>query len=142
VARRRTYKYKKRKSRTAPTVERKAKSLQSCWRQATNRTGTLTIADAKAIINDPPECPYCHQKPHYKQLSIDHIQPRSREGSSQPENLVFCCKTCNLSKGDLTGTEFKALMDFLSKWPLMKESVLGRLRAGGAVYGRRKRRGN
>jgi 5-methylcytosine-specific restriction endonuclease McrA len=134
---RRAYKYKRPSG--APTVARKAKSLQSCWRTATNRQGTLTIAEAKEIISDPPVCPYCNKKPHYKQLSIDHIQPRSRDGSSEADNLVFCCKVCNLSKGDLTGEEFKALMEFLSQWPVMKESVLGRLRAGGAAYGRRRR---
>jgi 5-methylcytosine-specific restriction endonuclease McrA len=137
--RRRTAKYRKPSRSGARTTESKAKSLQSSWRKATDRTGSLTIAEAKVIINDPPTCPYCQKPPHWRNISIDHIQPRSREGSSEQDNLVFCCKSCNLAKGNLTGEEFKALMAFLEDWPVMKESVLIRLRAGGAALRGRKR---
>jgi 5-methylcytosine-specific restriction endonuclease McrA len=101
--------------------------------------GTLPMKDAKAIVADPPICPYCDKKIPYREISIDHVEARSRGGSSAPENLVYCDRRCNQAKGNLNGTEFKALMAFLNEWPAMKESVLGRLIAGGARYGRRRR---
>jgi 5-methylcytosine-specific restriction endonuclease McrA len=99
----------------------------------------LTIADAKGIINSPPTCPYCHRDPHWNELSFDHVQPRSREGPDEATNLVVCCRTCNMEKGNLTGEEFKLLLQFLADHPVMKESILLRLRAGGAALRRRRR---
>src|SRR5688572_1148366 len=94
-------KYKKPRRGTAKTIEAKARSMQSSWRKYTK--STLTIKDAKAIINNPPACPYCHRDPHWNELSFDHIQPSSREGTGDPSNLIICCRTCNMEKGNLTG---------------------------------------
>ena len=140
MKRRRTYKYRKARRGAAKTPESKARSLQSSWRQATDRTGTLTIKDAKKIVADPPMCPYCGKVIPYREISIDHIQPRSKGGASEPANLVYCDRRCNQAKGNLNGTEFKLLMAFLDAHPAIKESVMSRLIAGGAAWGRRRRR--
>ena len=119
----------------------KAKSLQSSWRKATDRKGTMPIDEARKIVADPPDCPYCLKKIHYKEISIDHIEARSRGGSSEPSNLVMTCRRCNTAKGDLSGVEFRALMEFLNaQSAVMRDSILSRLIAGGARYGRRRRR--
>jgi hypothetical protein len=34
------------------------------------------------------------------ELTIDHFQPRSRGGSDDPANWVYCCHACNEFKGD------------------------------------------
>jgi len=34
------------------------------------------------------------------ELTLDHVIPRSRGGSSTWENLVACCHTCNRRKGN------------------------------------------
>lgn len=34
------------------------------------------------------------------QLTIDHLQPWSRGGKSNLENLIYCCARCNQYKGD------------------------------------------
>jgi 5-methylcytosine-specific restriction endonuclease McrA len=34
-------------------------------------------------------------------LTIDHVIPRSRGGTSEWENIVACCAPCNRRKGDL-----------------------------------------
>ena len=132
------YKYRRRK----PISEiAKARSMQGAWRKGTNRTETLSIDDAKEIIKTPPTCQYCLLPIPWQELSLDHVIPKSRGGESVPSNLVWTDKRCNLTKGDLNDTEFKALMKFLNRHPKMKESVMGRLRAGGAVYGRRRTSG-
>src|SRR3990167_4595457 len=115
MARRKYYKkkYKKPSRRSAKDEPSKARSLQGAYRKATDKTGTLSMADARKIVSNPPDCPYCKLKIPWRDISIDHIQPRSKDGASAKENLVYCDKTCNMAKGDLSGPEFMALMEFL-----------------------------
>jgi hypothetical protein len=42
-------------------------------------------------------CIYCGSK---RDLTLDHILPRSRNGPDSPDNAVWVCKSCNSSKGD------------------------------------------
>ena len=44
-------------------------------------------------------------------LTIDHVVPRSRGGTSEWENIVACCAPCNRRKGDrlLSGAGMKLL---------------------------------
>lgn len=42
-------------------------------------------------------CIYCGKK---KDLTLEHILPRSRGGPDIADNAVFVCKSCNSSKGD------------------------------------------
>lgn len=46
---------------------------------------------------DRGECQYCGSK---KQLTIDHVIPRSKGGKSNWINLVTACHRCNVVKGD------------------------------------------
>ena len=46
---------------------------------------------------DDHECQYCGSK---KDLTIDHVIPRSKGGQDTWENLVACCTKCNLKKGN------------------------------------------
>lgn len=143
MARRHKYlkrRYKRPGLRSAKNEASKARSLQGAFRKATDRTQTLPIKEARKIVADPPVCPYCNLKIPYREISIDHVEPRSKGGSSEPDNLVYCDRRCNMAKGNLNGTEFKALMEFLNANPTIKESVLPRLIAGGAAFRRRGRR--
>lgn len=51
---------------------------------------------------DGNSCVYCDAK---KNLTIDHVLPRSRGGDNTWENLVTCCIKCNGKKGDRTPEE-------------------------------------
>lgn len=133
------FKRRYRGRRVCKDEESKAKSLQTAFRFATDRKETLPITDARKIVSNPPICPYCNKKIPYRDISIDHIQPRSRGGSSKPENLIFCDRNCNLAKGNLTGEEFTVLMNFLGGFTFMKNSILQRLIAAGRVFGRGRR---
>ena len=48
----------------------------------------LERLDASTPVNDPSA------------LSLDHIQPRSKGGTDDPENLKTCCRGCNVRKSD------------------------------------------
>ena len=51
---------------------------------------------------DKYECVYCGSN---KELTIDHVIPRSRGGKNSWTNLVTCCQKCNLKKGNKTPDE-------------------------------------
>ena len=42
-------------------------------------------------------CAYCGDRPSF--LTIDHVIPRSQNGTNDPNNLLPACKNCNESKG-------------------------------------------
>ncbi len=46
---------------------------------------------------DNHKCQYCGSE---KDLTLDHLQPRSKGGKSTWNNLVTACKPCNILKGD------------------------------------------
>jgi hypothetical protein len=53
-------------------------------------------------LRDNFTCLYCgtflHQaKP--SEITLDHLQPRSKGGTDQPSNLITACKSCNCSRG-------------------------------------------
>ncbi len=49
-------------------------------------------------------CEYCrmHQSLQGATFHIEHILPRSRGGSDDPDNLALACPRCNLQKSDRT----------------------------------------
>ena len=56
---------------------------------------------------DGYSCQYCGTS---KDLTIDHIIPRSKRGRSTWKNLVTACKRCNSKKGDFTLEESGMLL--------------------------------
>jgi 5-methylcytosine-specific restriction endonuclease McrA len=52
---------------------------------------------------DNHQCQYCGS---IKNLTIDHVMPRSRGGSNSWTNLVTACMPCNTHKGDKTPEEW------------------------------------
>ena len=50
-------------------------------------------------------CQYCNVKPGTHELTIDHVQPRSRGGTSTWNNCVVACVKCNFKKANRTPAE-------------------------------------
>jgi 5-methylcytosine-specific restriction endonuclease McrA len=59
------------------------------------------------LARDEHRCQYCARHFPAHQLSIDHVQPRSRGGLTTWENLVCACLACNIRKGGRTPQEAK-----------------------------------
>jgi 5-methylcytosine-specific restriction endonuclease McrA len=56
------------------------------------------ITRRAVFARDRWTCQYCgHERGN---LTVDHVIPRSRGGSSTWENIVTCCAPCNRRKGD------------------------------------------
>jgi 5-methylcytosine-specific restriction endonuclease McrA len=60
---------------------------------------TLRLSRHSVLARDGYKCQYCGTK---RDLTIDHVVPRWMGGPHTWENLVACCRRCNLSKGDKT----------------------------------------
>lgn len=43
-------------------------------------------------------CHYCNQSFSSDQLTMDHQVPLARGGKTGKNNIVVCCKTCNIKK--------------------------------------------
>ncbi|NUQ34971.1 MAG: HNH endonuclease [Planctomycetaceae bacterium] len=54
---------------------------------------------------DNHECQYCGGRPGVRNLSIDHVLPRSRGGGTDWLNCVVSCVRCNVRKGNRTPEE-------------------------------------
>ena len=52
------------------------------------------------ILRDRSTCQYCGLILTSGELTLDHVLPRSRGGTSTWENLVACCHNCNRRKGN------------------------------------------
>ena len=62
-----------------------------------------SMARFVVMQRDGPKCRYCGASDG--PFHIDHVVPKSRGGSGDPENLVVACATCNLKKGPRTPEE-------------------------------------
>lgn len=63
------------------------------------------VSRKNLYARDGYTCQYCGVMLAAKDLTLDHIMPRSRGGASRWENLVSACRECNRVKGDRTPEE-------------------------------------
>ena len=57
------------------------------------------------FIRDRLRCQYCNKRLHWKQLTFDHVIPRSKHDGDTPtywENIVTCCRSCNCKKDNMS----------------------------------------
>lgn len=54
------------------------------------------------FMRDDWMCQYCRQKKFAKELTFDHILPKSHGGKTSWTNIVTACKPCNSRKDDRT----------------------------------------
>ncbi len=60
----------------------------------------LRLSRHSILARDRYTCQYCGA--HGRELTIDHVVPRWAGGPHAWDNLVACCRRCNLKKGDKT----------------------------------------
>ncbi|HEY8583577.1 MAG TPA: HNH endonuclease [Capillimicrobium sp.] len=51
------------------------------------------------IERDGPACVWCGREPWRRDLTLEHVVPRSRGGHLVPENAVVACRGCNRRRG-------------------------------------------
>ena len=89
---------------------------------ATSRTGTSAWLKVAALAlhlaqaNHQTGCIYCGIGLDYQDrrakngAQVDHILPASRGGTNELSNLVVCCRTCNISKGNRLAPKTKSIL--------------------------------
>jgi hypothetical protein len=68
---------------------------------------TLRASRPRIYKRDHYQCVYCGSN---KDLTLDHVMPKSRGGGNEWTNLVTSCFKCNLRKGNRTPEEAKLTM--------------------------------
>jgi 5-methylcytosine-specific restriction endonuclease McrA len=66
---------------------------------------SLPVSRRTVLARDHYTCQYCGMQPSRKDLTVDHVVPRSRGGDTVWENVVTACHICNGRKGDHTPEE-------------------------------------
>ena len=69
------------------------------------------------IIRDNNTCQYCQKSFSDKELTLDHILPKSRGGRKTWTNMVTACKKCNQKKGNKTPEEANMTLTKMPKKP-------------------------
>ena len=64
--------------------------------------GKVAFNRRNLFRRDTWSCQYCGARPGPDSLTIDHVLPRSRGGTSSWENCVLACVPCNKRKADRT----------------------------------------
>ena len=66
------------------------------------REDSVTFSRQNIYIRDRGKCQYCGKKLTRKELTYDHVLPKSQGGQTSWENVVSCCVSCNGKKGART----------------------------------------
>jgi hypothetical protein len=64
----------------------------------------VVLTKKNILIRDNFKCVYCDSN---KNLTLDHLIPKSKGGKNDWLNLVTCCDSCNKKKGDKSPEESK-----------------------------------
>lgn len=90
----------------------KGLKLRFCFRSILQDQSLRT--KLRLIERDGRVCAYCLKTRKCKQLTIDHVIPKSRGGADDISNYVLACKGCNNAKADRTPEEWSR--DVLSRF--------------------------
>lgn len=63
---------------------------------------SVSFSRRNLLRRDRNTCQYCGQSLNARELTVDHVKPRSRGGESSWENCVLACRSCNRRKADRT----------------------------------------
>jgi hypothetical protein len=66
---------------------------------------SVALNSARVFFRDNYTCQYCNATKPHRELTLDHVFPKSRGGKDTWENLTTACKKCNNKKADRTPEE-------------------------------------
>ena len=59
----------------------------------------MTMSLETIIERDGTVCVWCGHEPWRRDLTAEHVVPRSRGGRTSVENLTVACRACNKRRG-------------------------------------------
>lgn len=84
-------------------------------------TTSVALKSVRVFFRDNYTCQYCGERKQQRELTLDHVFPKSRGGKSSWLNLTTACQACNNKKADRTPEE--AGMTLLSTPTRPKDSL-------------------
>ena len=69
------------------------------------RTAIVSPTRKHILCRDDNICQYCGNRFSDKELTLDHVLPKSRGGNNSWNNLVAACRKCNQKKSNRTPKE-------------------------------------
>jgi 5-methylcytosine-specific restriction endonuclease McrA len=69
------------------------------------KTPIVKFSRQSLYVRDRGKCQYCGIPFEHKELTYDHVTPRSKGGQTDWSNVVTCCLPCNHKKGGRTPEE-------------------------------------
>jgi len=85
----------------------------------------VPFSKKNVLVRDNFQCAYCGVTS--KNLTIDHIVPKSRGGQSNFENTVASCKPCNAKKGNKLPSEVGMYLNVRPHQPTINEFIAKRV---------------
>ena len=85
------------------------------------RPSTLGVTRRRLFKRDDYSCLYCGSN---KNLTIDHVVPKSKGGTNEWKNLATCCHRCNTLKGDKTPEQVGLKLRYKPYTPELFSKVL------------------
>ncbi len=67
--------------------------------ESKGKAGYKTFIKLVQYINQEGKCSGCKKEFHFNELTLDHILPRSANGTLELTNVQLMCQPCNCSKG-------------------------------------------
>jgi len=65
----------------------------------------------RRMLNEP-----ALSQEHPLRATKDHVRARSRFHGEEPENIVMCCRACNMVKANMTLGEWSAFRAAFPRW--------------------------
>jgi 5-methylcytosine-specific restriction endonuclease McrA len=101
----------------SPSFEIKLPSVISL-KQYVHADRNLAFTRFNLFLRDGFSCAYCGSK---KDLTFDHVLPRSMGGRTSWENIVTACSPCNMKKGGRTPKQANMPLHFKPHQPSQYE---------------------
>jgi len=79
----------------------------SAWDYSLLETDPVPYSVRYQVLSRDRVCQLCGATRDDDRLEVDHIIPRSRGGSNDPDNLQVLCAPCNRAKGNRDDTDFR-----------------------------------
>ncbi len=79
-----------------PSVIRLMKFIRQIYRRE------VPFSRKNILVRDACVCQYCGREYLSGDLTIDHIIPKVQGGANDWNNVVACCRSCNIRKGGRT----------------------------------------
>ena len=99
-------------------------AVQGETKRGYDRATINTHGNHLLFRRDQNLCAYCAEEFDPKNLTRDHVHPRSRGGSNDWVNSVTACKSCNMRKANRTPEEANMLLVYLPYRPCRWEHFI------------------